>query len=300
MKTKKTIALLLALLLAVSVFAACGKTDAPDSGAQTASPTPDAGAPDESGGESAGFTPPEVIRIGMECEYAPYNWTQFEETEFSVPIGGGAYADGYDVQIAKIIADRLGSRLEVVKTEWDGLPPSLTSGMIDLIIAGMTDTPDRRETIDFTDVYWISDVVIVVMKDGPYANAASLSDFAGAKITGQLSTLHYDLVDKIEGVDKQEAMADFPTMLMSLTSGKIDGYIAERPTALAAELSNPEVTYIAFDANSGFGEDVPVSVGVRKSDGDLKAAVDAILAGISEDERSQIMLDATTRQPLAD
>ncbi|MDR1328091.1 MAG: transporter substrate-binding domain-containing protein [Oscillospiraceae bacterium] len=299
MKTKKTIALLLALLL-VSVFAACGKTDAPDSGAQTVSPTPDAGTPGESDGESADFTPPEVIRIGMECEYAPYNWTQFEETEFSVPIGGGAYADGYDVQIAKIIADGLGSRLEVVKTEWDGLPPSLTSGMIDLIIAGMTDTPDRRETIDFTDVYWISDVVIVVMKDGPYANAASLSDFAGAKITGQLSTLHYDLVDKIDGVDKQEAMADFPTMLMSLTSGKIDGYIAERPTALAAELSNPEVTYIAFDAGSGFGEEVPVSVGVRKSDGGLKAAVDAILAGISEDERAQIMRDAVMRQPLAD
>jgi ABC-type amino acid transport substrate-binding protein len=236
----------------------------------------------------------------MECEYAPYNWTQFEESEYSVPIGGGEYADGYDVQIAKLIASKLGSQLEIVKTGWDGLPPSLTSGMIDLIIAGMTDTPERRETIDFTDVYWVSDIVIVVKADGPYADADSLEDFAGAKITGQLSTLHYDLIDKIEGVNKQEAMDDFPTMLISLTSGRIDGYIAERPTAIAAELSHPDVKYISFDEDKGFGEEVPVSIGIRYGEDDLKAAINEILAELTETERQQLMEDAITRQPLAD
>jgi ABC-type amino acid transport substrate-binding protein len=292
---KKTMAMSLALLLLASLLAACGAPVAPG-----ASPAPAAlpEVPPESPG-SPGFTAPEVLRIGMECEYAPYNWTQFEETEFSVPIGGGEHADGYDVQIAKLIASELGSRLEIVKTGWDGLPPSLTSGMIDLIIAGMTDTPERRETIDFTDVYWVSDVVVVVRDDGPYAGAGKLADFSGARITGQLGTLHYDLIDKIEGVQKLDAMDDFPTMLMALSSGRIDGYIAERPTAIAAELSTPGVKYIAFGEDGGFGEEVPVSVGVRKDDEGLKAAVNEILAGLTEAERQQLMQDATARQPLS-
>ena len=55
-----------------------------------------------------------AFRVGMECNYAPYNWTQAEPSEFTVPIeGGGGYADGYDVQIAKLIAEGLGKEITV-------------------------------------------------------------------------------------------------------------------------------------------------------------------------------------------
>ena len=82
-----------------------------------------------------------TFRVGMECNYAPYNWTQAEPSEFTVPIeGGGGYADGYDVRIAKRVAEELGYDIEIVKTEWDGLVPSLLSGNIDVIIAGMSPT----------------------------------------------------------------------------------------------------------------------------------------------------------------
>ncbi|MDR0905230.1 MAG: transporter substrate-binding domain-containing protein, partial [Oscillospiraceae bacterium] len=236
---KKTLALLLALLMAVSLFA-CAKKESPVE--VSGEPTSDGPVAEQ---PSDGFTAPAVIRVGMEAAYAPYNWTQYASSEYAVDIGNGEYADGYDVAIAKIIAQELGSKLEIVKTEWDGLPPSLTSGKIDLIIAGMTDTEERRETLDFTAPYWVSDVVLVVKKDGPYANATSLADFAGAKVTGQQGTIHYDLIDKIDGVVKQEAYADFPTMLMSLSSGKIDAYVAESPTALAAIITNPDVTYVS-------------------------------------------------------
>jgi ABC-type amino acid transport substrate-binding protein len=206
--------------------------------------------------------------------------------------------DGYDVQIAKRVADELGMTLEVVKVDWDGLPPSLTSNKIDLIIAGMTDNEERRETIDFTDVYWSSDLVVVTRSDSAYAGAARLADFAGAKITAQLGTLHYDLIDRIPDVQKQDAMLDFPTMLIALSSGKIDGYVAERPAAISAQITNPDVKFIAFEGEDGFGEEMPVSIGLRKGEEALKSGIDAVLAGISVEERQEIMAAAVERQPL--
>ena len=91
----------------------------------------------------------------------------------------------------------------------------------------MSPTDERRASIDFSDVYYVSDLVMVVRKDGPYAQATSLEEFEGAKITAQLNTFHYTVVDQIAGVDKQTAMEDFPTMIVALQSGKIDGYVSE-------------------------------------------------------------------------
>ena len=134
----------------------------------------------------------DTLRVGMECNYAPYNWTQSDASENAVAIAAGGYADGYDVRIAKIIAEKLGMDLEIVKTEWDGLTPALLSGNIDVIIAGMSPTAERRMTIDFTNAYYETELTVVVRKDSAFAAAKSLSDFAGAKITGQMSTFHYD------------------------------------------------------------------------------------------------------------
>lgn len=244
-----------------------------------------------------------TFKVGMECNYAPFNWTQTNETESSVALSSGGYADGYDVQMAKKIAEELGLELEIVKIEWDGLPLALQSGKIDAIIAGMSPTAERAETIDFTDAYYQSELVIVVNADSVYADAASLSDFSGAKITGQLNTFHYSVIDQIEGVDKQTAMETFPTMIVALTSGKIDGYISEKPGALAAVAANPSLTYVEFAEGQGFitsAEDTAVAVGLAKGSDELTAQINAILAGIGQDEREQMMLDAINNQPLSE
>jgi ABC-type amino acid transport substrate-binding protein len=271
-KVVKALCLILAIVLAVSSISACAKKPAEKT----------------------------VLRIGMECAFPPHNWTQLASSDTAVAMPDGTFVDGYDIQIAKLIAAGIGADLEVVKVDWDGLPPSLTSNKIDLIIAGMTDTEERRETIDFTDVYWSSDLVIVVKKDGAYAGATSLADFSGAKITAQLGTLHYDLIDLIPGASKQQAMEDFPTMLIALSSGKIDGYVAERPAAISAQISNPDVTFIAFEADKGFGEEMTVSIGLRKNEADLKAKINKVLAGITVAQRQEMMEAAVARQPLND
>ncbi len=242
------------------------------------------------------------LRVGLECNYAPFNWTQAEQTEGSVPIPAGGYADGYDVQIAKIIAEGLGRELVIVKTEWDGLAPALTSGKIDAIIAGMSPTEERKATIDFSDPYYESDLVIVVRKDGNYANATSLADFSGARIVGQLNTFHDTVIDQIPNVQHETAMETFPAMIVALTSGKVDGYVSERPGAVSAVAANSDLTFISFNDGDGFEaspEDVAVAVGLAKGS-DLVGPINDILAGISKEQRQQLMDEAIARQPLSE
>ena len=242
------------------------------------------------------------FKVGLECAYAPFNWTQNDDSNGAVPIGDGTFAGGFDVEIAKRIADGLDRKLVIVKTEWEGLLPAVTSGKIDAIIAGMSPTDERKESIDFSDNYYISDLVIVVRKDSGFANAQSLQDFSGAKITGQLSTFHYTVIDQIPGVQKQTAMDDFPTMIAALTSGKIDGYVSERPGAISAQVSNPDLTFIGFDAGRGFeysDDDAAIAVGLKKNS-EFTPKINDILKNLSDNERQSLMENAVKTQPATD
>lgn len=110
-----------------------------------------------------------TLKIGMECAYEPYNWTDTEGTSLgAVPISSegqsGLYANGYDVQIAQYVANRLGLKLEIYAMEWDSLIPAVNSGAIDAIVAGMSPTPERSEQLDFTDTYYESNLVVIIRK----------------------------------------------------------------------------------------------------------------------------------------
>lgn len=242
----------------------------------------------------------ETFKVGLECGYAPFNWTQSDDSNGAVPIEGSSeYAGGYDIQIAKKIADGLGKELVVVKTEWDGLVPALVSGKIDAIIAGMSPTEERKQTIDFSDNYYKSDLVMVVKKGGAYENATKLADFSGAKITAQLNTFHYTVIDQIDGVLKQTAMDNFPAMRVALESGVIDGYVSERPEGISATSANPNFTMVQFE--DGFqtdDSDTAIAVGLQK-DSELTSKINEILAGISEEDRKALMDSAIKQQPAA-
>lgn len=242
------------------------------------------------------------FKVGLECGYAPFNWTQADDSNGAVPIAGtNQYAGGYDVEIAKRIAEGLGRELVIVKTSWKGLPPAVQAGTIDAIIAGMSPTAERQKTLDFSDPYYRSELVMVVKKGSPYENATSIQDFAGAKITAQLNTFHYTVIDQIKGVQKQTAMDDFPAMRVALESGIIDGYVSERPEGISASAANPNFVMVEFAEGKGFeasDEDVAVAVGLKKGNPDLEK-INEILAGISEEERIRLMDEAIKNQPSA-
>ena len=243
-----------------------------------------------------------VLKVGMECNYAPFNWTQANSSDTAVKISAGGYADGYDVQIAKKIADALGVKVEIVKLEWEGLIDALNSGVIDCIIAGMSATADRKLSIDFSSNYYASELVVVLKKGSAYENATSIKDFSGAKITGQLGTFHYDVIDQMTGATKLDAMGDFPTMIVALQAGTIDGYISELPGAVSAQSSNSDLTYVQFESGKGFvasEDDIAVAIGVRKGS-TLTSYLNAALAAISESERQSLMNWAVENQPVSD
>ena len=283
-KTKKFVtSLLAAATVAVSAFslASCGGA---------------AGAKDLEKVQEKG-----TIVVGMECAYAPYNWAQTTANEYTVAIQNNMYADGYDVQVAKRIAEHLGVTLVIQPLEWDGLIPALNANSIDLVIAGMSPTAERKESIDFSDTYYDSNLVMVIRADGNYTNATKISDFAGAKITGQLNTFHYSVIDQIAGVQKQTALPDFAALTSSLKSGTIDGYVCEKPGAISAVTAYSEFKYIEFAEGNGFKcnpEDASISVGLRKGS-TLTEKVNEALAKISKAEREKMMENAIARQPVS-
>ncbi|MDO4681056.1 MAG: ABC transporter permease subunit [Aerococcus sp.] len=236
---------------------------------------------------------PGVLRVGMEANYSPFNWSQPDDSNGAEPIANstGEYANGYDVQVAKQLAQALGLKLEIMKIEWDGLPPALQSGKIDAIIAGMSPTPERIKQIDFSDYYYHSDIVLVVKKDGPYAKATSLNDFRHAKVTGQLNTLHYDLIDQIPEVNKQTAMDTFSSMVEAVKTGKVDAYISERAGGQAATAANPTLTAIQFEPGKGFdlkNTDPSIAVGVRKGS-PLRQYANEYLKTFDKQHQDQLM-----------
>lgn len=269
---KKKIVLSIVLMLAM-MFTACGSSDKSSE---------------------------DVFRVGMEAGYPPFNWTQIDDSNGAVPIKDNAeYAGGFDVEIAKKIAEGLGKELVIVKTEWDGLVPALTSGKIDAIIGGMSPTAERKETIDFSDNYYKSDLIMVVKKGGDYENASKLSDFSGAKITAQLNTFHYTVIDQIKGVKKEPAMDNFTAMRVALESGMIDGYVSERPEGVSATSANENFAMVEFsDGFKTSDEDTAIAVGVAKGS-ELTDKINEILSGISEEEQQSLMNAAIKNQPAA-
>ncbi|WP_099354452.1 transporter substrate-binding domain-containing protein [Fredinandcohnia onubensis] len=277
MRSKLTLFLVL-LISSILLLAGCGTSTSSDSGSSEDN----------------------TFKVGLEAGYAPFNWTQNDDSNGAVKIDGSAeYAGGYDVEIAKKVAEGLGKELVIVKTEWDGLVPALTSGKIDAIIAGMSPTAERKETIDFSDNYYTSNLVMVVKKGITYEGATSIQDFNGAKITAQLNTFHYTVIDQIEGVEKKTAMDNFPAMRVALESGMIDGYVSERPEGISASSANENFVMVEFEEGFETSEDdTAIAVGLQKGS-ELTEKINETLSGISEEERTSIMDSAIQNQPAA-
>lgn len=297
---KKVMALALAAMMAAASLTACGGKAAETTAA--------------AGGDAAGTTTAaepaaaekKVLKVAMECGYAPYNWTQPDDSNGAVPISGSPdYAYGYDVMMAKLIAEKLGYDLEIVKLDWDSLVPAIQSGTVDCVIAGQSITSERLEMVDFTKPYYYASIISLVKADGAYANATDVAGLAGATATSQQNTVWYNVcLPQVPDANILPAQESAPAMLVALSSGKCDLVVTDMPTGKAALVAYPDFKLLDFTGTDGefkvSEEEINIGISLKKGNTELKEAIDGVLAEMTAEDFDKMMDEAISVQPLSE
>ncbi len=246
----------------------------------------------------------DVLSVTMECGYAPYNWSQADNRNGAVPIRDSSeYAYGYDVIMAKYIADYLGMDLEIVRLDWDSIPLAVQSGTVDCGIAGQSITAERLQTMDFSNPYYYASIVALVDAGGAYAGAKGLSGLAGASCTSQLNTVWYDVcLPQIPDAEILTAQESAPTMLVALNSGVCDVVVTDMPTAMAACEAYPNLKMLDFtDTADNFEvseEEINIGVSIKKGNTELVEKINEALSTLTVDDYKEMMNEAIAVQPL--
>lgn len=296
-RVKRILAIVLAAAMVFSL-AACGSSDSSDSSADSSADSSSSGEVNDGTGD--------VLRVAMECAYAPYNWSQEDDSNGAVPIEDSSnYAYGYDVMMAIYIADYLGMELEIYKLDWDSLPLAVQSGTVDCVIAGQSITEERLETVDFSDPYYYASIVVLVRSDSEYASAEGISDLAGCSATSQINTVWYDTcIPQIEDVDQQTATETTAQMLVALEAGSVDVIVTDQPTALGACAAYDDFVMLDFtDTDDNFEvseEEINIGISVQKGNTGLLDAINEALSTLTTDDYTEMMNEAIEVQPLTE
>ena len=305
---KKLTGFVAAGVLAAGLLSGCGGSADTETQAQTAAAGAEGqteAAQEADGQEAASAGEKRTLRVAMECAYAPYNWTQPDDSNGAVPIAdSNEFAYGYDVMMAKKICEELGWDLEIVRLDWDSLIPAVTTGQADCSIAGQSITAERLQAVDFSEPYYYATIVTLVKEGSKYENAASVADLAGATCTSQQSTIWYDTcLPQIPDANILAATASAPDMLMSLNADKCDLVVTDQPTGKGALVAYPNFKMLEFGGGENdfqvTDEDINIGISMKKGNTELKEAIDSVLSKMTAEDFSAMMDEAISVQPLA-
>lgn len=304
---RKFMTLTLALSLALTLTACGGKTDP--------TPTPDgenttpvhtvAPVANLTGVDTSAIPGVEdgVLTVGMECAYAPYNWTQLDDSNGAVPIvnNPGSYANGYDVMIAQRLCDAYGWDLEVMAIEWDGLNAALASGTVDMVIAGQSMTAVRMAQVDMAGPYFYASIVCVTKAGSEQAAATGISKLTGT-CTAQTGTVWYDTcLPQISGAQMMPQAETAPAMVMAVESGTVDFICTDMPTAMAACATYPDLTILDFTGTEDnfqvSEEEINIGLSVRQGNSQLQECANTVLNDMSVEDFNALMNQAISVQP---
>lgn len=210
------------------------------------------------------------IVVGLSADYAPY--------EFHTMIDDNDEIVGFDVDLAKEIANDLGVNLEIKEMDFDALISALKAGQIDAIISGMNPTDERKEQIDFSDIYYESNhAVLVKAEDVNKYN--KIADLNGKSIGAQLGSTQQQIAEDELQAGKISLMQDVNSLVLALKTGKNDAIITEEPVAKMAMENNSEIALssIKFEAEGGGN-----SVGVQKGSDKLVEAINKTISRLKE------------------
>ncbi|CPC92432.1 ABC transporter permease subunit [Staphylococcus aureus] len=172
------------------------------------------------------------LRVGLSADYAPM---EFEHT-----VNGKTEYAGVDIDLAKKIAKDNNLKLKIVNMSFDSLLGALKTGKIDIIISGMTSTPERKKQVDFSDSYMMTKNIMLVKKD-KVNEYKDIKDFNNKKVGAQKGTEQ----EKIAQTEIENAsitsLSRLPDVILALKSGKVEGAVVEKPVAEAYLKQNPKL-----------------------------------------------------------
>ncbi len=195
---KKLLSISFALILIVSMFSACSNGDVKE----------------EKGNKK-------VLVMGTSADYKPYDYVAASMTNEII---------GFDIDIAKYIGKELGYEVKVKDMDFGGLLASLSSGKVDFVMAGMTPTAERKNNVDFTDIYFVAKNMIVSKKD---SNIKSVEDLKGKKVGVQTGSIQEEKAAEFKKqVDfKAEGRDRIPEIVQEIKAGRFDAAILEDTVA---------------------------------------------------------------------
>lgn len=222
-----------------------------------------------------------VLVLGTSADYPPY--------EFHREIDGNDTIVGFDIDIAKQIASDMGVELEILDMKFEGLLPALTAGKIDLIVAGMNPTDERKQSVDFSIVYYDPSQTMLV-KTEMASELTSVESFAGKNIGVQKATIQEELASTLFVGSNVKALGKIPNLIMELKTGKVDGIILASPVAKSYANGNEDIALNGLDLGSEGG----VSIAVGKDSGEFLVSINSTLAKLLDSgDMDQIITDAT-------
>ena len=246
---KKMIAMLLALVMALSLVA-CGEK--------------------ANDGKTDNDTAKTELVLGTSADYAPFEFMYKGEN-------GTMQYGGIDVSVAKYIADEMGLTLKVENMGFDYLLTSLDKGDFDIVLAAMEATPDRLENADFSDPYYTDVPPAILVKADKAEQYKTLANFNGKSVGAQTATTKLDMVNEMEGVTPV-ALQSVLDLVNELVYDKVDAILVDGGVAKEYAASNPDL--VIADASAELGEATPYCVAVAK--GDPKGLLPAINAAIAK------------------
>lgn len=239
MKKKLLACLLMGIMMVSAVLTGCESSDSQES--------------------ESSSSDDKVLRLGIECTFAPYNWTQESEDlpngEKAVKIeNADGYTYGYDVALAQMICDQLGWELEVYKSDWTAIFMGLEDGTFDCIMSGVCYSEERDETYDFTSAYYERTIKAVVRSDSEFANVTGLSDFDGVnpKVIAQMGTNFTEYKDQIPSYEDAVDYENVSELFLAIQNSTADVLVTDLATSESALNTMTGLTMLDLDPEDNF------------------------------------------------
>ncbi|RRJ65878.1 amino acid ABC transporter [Paenibacillus oralis] len=261
---KKWGILLTAVLMLTFVLAACGQGknnsagQAGNSGGQTTQNGAQAAEPDTTEADK-------TLTIGMSADFPPYEFhIKNEQGEDEIV--------GFDVEIAKEIAKDMGAKLEIKDLKFDSLLNELASGRVDLVISGLSPTPERAEQIDMSKIYYKAEQAVVT-READKDKFSTMESLEGAKIGVQLGSIQEEMAKKVPNA-KLTSLAKINDIIMQLNTNRVDAAILEGPVA---DSFVKNVKGLVITDAKPENEDEGYVIGVKKGNKELLDQVNSTL-----------------------